>query len=197
MGAVLYPIVRWPLRVSVAGRELLPREGGFVVASNHLSNFDPYVLSYPFFPRQLRYMAKSELFRGVLTPMLYAAGAFPVRRGEGDAEAFKTAVRLVASGEGLVMFPTGTRERTARKRQIELHPHTGAARIALAARAPLLPAAIDGSDGLFRLAQLKLAFGEPDTMEDLRRLPPREAARIATLRLMEAIETLRASFAAR
>ncbi len=194
MGMFVAPFLRWPARTRVRGRENIPREGGFVLASNHISNLDPYVAGYLFFPRrQLRFMAKMELFRGVLKPMLYAAGAFPVRRGEADAEAFKTAVRLAKAGEIVVMFPMGTRARTAAARGIELKPHTGAARIALAARVPLVPVAVAGTDRLRRLGPVRVAIGPPDSMEDLRGLPAREAARQATERLMGTIERLRAT----
>lgn len=197
MGIFAYPALKGPLRMRVSGREHIPRDGGLVLASNHLSNFDAYVLAYPFFPRrQLRYMAKVELFelwRGALQPLLRAGGGFPVRRGEGDAEAFKTAVRLARSGEIVVMFPMGTRDRTAAERSIEVRPHTGAARVALAARVPILPIAIKGSDRIRRLGPVSVAIGPLDTLEDLRGLPAREAAQHATERLAETIAGLKRS----
>ena len=156
----------WPLRglyrMNVRGRENLPRTGGFVLAVNHTSNFDPWALGLPLYPkRYLRFMAKSELFWFPLGVLITAAGAFKVHRGRGDTEAIDTAVELVRSGEIVVMFPEGTRQRKGLRKKWEARPHTGAARIALDADAPLIPAAIKGTDRLLRLARLKVAYGRP------------------------------------
>jgi 1-acyl-sn-glycerol-3-phosphate acyltransferase len=197
MGAAVYPLARGVWRMKVLGSEHLPREGGFVIACNHLSLFDPYVVAYPFFPhRPLRYMAKAELYRGPLRPLLYAAGAFPVRRGEGDVGAFKTAVRLAKSGAIVVVFPFGMREKIARRKKIELSARGGAARIALAAGVPLVPAGIVGSDRLPMPTKLRLAFGATDLLDGLDHMRERDAAGVATERLAERITELRALAAA-
>src|SRR2546423_14349088 len=92
--AVSWPLVKVPFRLRARGRENLPK-GGFVLAANHTSNFDPWPLALPLFPRrQLRFMGKSELFNPLLAPILKGGGAFPVRRGEGDTEAIGHAVEL-------------------------------------------------------------------------------------------------------
>src|SRR5438477_7766253 len=105
IGFVSWPVVMGLYRLRVQGLEHIP-EGGFVLAANHTSNLDPWALGLPLFPkRQLRFMAKSELFNPILGPILNAGGAFPVRRGEGDLEAIRTAVELVRAGEVVVMFP--------------------------------------------------------------------------------------------
>src|SRR5919204_5401265 len=150
-------VLSWPLvygvyRLRVTGRENVPDDGGLVLAANHTSNFDPWPLGLPLFPRrQLRFMAKVELFNPLLGPILRAGGAFPVRRGEGDVEAIQTAVDLVRAGEIVVMFPEGTRQRKGLRKKFEPRPHSGAARIALQADAPLVPTAISGTDRLRRL----------------------------------------------
>src|SRR5215212_2747216 len=75
-------------RMEARGKENLPQEGGFVLAANHTSNFDPWPLGLPLYPsRFLRFMAKAELFRWPLGPFVASAGAFAVRRGERDTEA--------------------------------------------------------------------------------------------------------------
>jgi 1-acyl-sn-glycerol-3-phosphate acyltransferase len=197
MGAAVYPLTRGLWRMKVLGSEHLPREGGFVIACNHLSLFDPYVVAYPFFPRRpLRYMAKAELYRGPLRPLLYAAGAFPVRRGEGDVGAFKTAVELAKSGEVVVVFAFGMREKIAARKKVDLYARGGAARIALAAKVPLVPAGIAGSDRLPLPTRLRLAFGATDLLDGLAGLRAREAADVATERLAERITELRALAAA-
>ena len=179
-------------RLRAEGLEHIP-EGGFVLAANHTSNFDPWPLGLPLFPkRQLRFMAKSELFNPILGPILNAGGAFPVRRGQNDLEAIRTAVELVRSGEIVVMFPEGTRRRKGLRKKFKPRPHTGAARIAIWAEAPLIPAAIIGTDRLRRLGPLRVRYGPPVPVDDLRGLEPGDAARSATERLMAAIEELQA-----
>ena len=140
----------------------MPKTGGLVLAANHTSNFDPWPLGIPLFPRRtLRFMAKIELFNPVLKPLLNAGGAFPVRRGEADHDAIETAVRLAREGDIVVMFPEGTRRQKGLRKKFEARPHTGAARIALAANVPLVPAAIKGTDRLARLGPLRVVYGKP------------------------------------
>jgi 1-acyl-sn-glycerol-3-phosphate acyltransferase len=193
IGLLSWPVVKGLFRLRVRGLEHLPEEG-FVLAANHTSNFDPWPLGIPFLPgRQLRFMAKSELFNPVLAPLLRASGAFKVRRGEGDVDAMRTAVELVRSGEIVVMFPQGTRQRKGLRKKHEPRPHSGAARIALSAGAPLVPAAIAGTDRLSRLGPLRVAYGRPLDLSDLEGLDPKRASQTATTRLMEAIEALKAT----
>src|SRR4051812_46171993 len=93
IGVLSTPLLKGLFRLEVHGLENLPDEGGFVIAANHTSNFDPWPLGFPLWPkRQLHFMGKVELFNPILGPLLRAGGAFPVRRGEGDTEAIDTAV---------------------------------------------------------------------------------------------------------
>jgi 1-acyl-sn-glycerol-3-phosphate acyltransferase len=193
IGLISWPVVMGLYRLRARGLEHLP-EGGFVLAANHTSNFDPWPLGLPLWPRrQLRFMAKSELFNPVLAPFLRASGAFKVRRGEGDLEAMRTAMELVREGEVVVMFPEGTRRRKGLRKKHVARAHTGAARIALGAGAPLVPAAISGTDRLSRLAPLRVVYGEPLDLSDLDGLETKRAAEAATERLMSRIEELRTS----
>ena len=165
-----------------------------MLAANHTSNFDPWPLGIPLLPRrQLRFMAKAELFNPILTPILKAGGAFKVRRGEGDVEAMRTAARLAKEGEIVVMFPEGTRRKKGLRKKFEARPHTGAARIALSAEVPLVPAAIGGTDRLSRLGPLSVAYGEPIDTSDLAGMDTKSASTIATERLMSRIEELKAT----
>jgi len=153
IGALSWPLVRFLYRLDARGLENLPK-GGFVLAANHTSNFDPWALGVPLYPRRwLRFMAKSELYWRPLRYVLDAAGAFPVRRGERDVEAIAKAVELARAGEIVVMFPEGTRLKKGLRKKWEARPHTGAARIALDAGVPLVPAAVDGTDRLARLGR--------------------------------------------
>ena len=192
MGLASWPVAVGLYRLRARGLEHLP-EGGFVLAANHTSNFDPWPLGMPLWPRrQLRFMAKAELFNPVLAPLVRATGAFKVRRGEGDVEALRRAIELVGKGEIVVMFPEGTRQRKGLRKKHAARPHTGAARIALAAGAPLVPAAIAGTDRLMRLGPLRVRYGEPLDLSDLEGREMKPAATAATDRLMTRIYELRA-----
>jgi 1-acyl-sn-glycerol-3-phosphate acyltransferase len=187
------PVLYGLFRLRVRGTEHIPR-GGFVLASNHLSNFDPWPIGMPLWPRyHLRFMAKSELYWWPLTLLLKAAGAFPVRRGQADQEAIDTAVRLAREGYPVVMFPEGTRRRKGLRKKWEARPRSGAARIALEAGVPLMPVAVRGTDRLSRGGPLRVAFGPPVPVDDLGGLEPHEAAQAATTRLMDAIGGLEAT----
>ena len=189
-------VVTWPLlhglyRLDAKGVEHLPPEGGFVLAANHVSNFDPWPLGMPLWPkRQLHFMGKVELFNPLLGPMLRAGGAFPVRRGEADIEAIDTAVRICREGGVVAMFPEGTRQVKGLRKKFAHRPRTGSARIALSAPVPLVPAAIKGNEKLMRLGKLRVAYGEPVPVDDLEGAHPREAQQTATERLMERIYAL-------
>jgi 1-acyl-sn-glycerol-3-phosphate acyltransferase len=187
VAGLTWPILHGLYRLHARGRENIPREGGFVLACNHVSNFDPWPLGMPLWPgRSLRFMAKSELYWFPLTLVLNGAGAFPVRRGQADAEAIETAVRLAREGNVIAMFPEGTRRRKGLVKRFEARPRTGAARIALDAGVPLVPAAVKGTERLLFLGPLRVAYGPPVDIEGL-------DPQAATDRLMEAIEQLEAS----
>jgi 1-acyl-sn-glycerol-3-phosphate acyltransferase len=165
--AVLSQPLRLLYRMEALGTENLPREGGFVLAANHTSNFDPWPLGLPLYPeRFLRFMGKSELFWWPLGPLIEAGGAFKVNRGQRDVEAIATAIELVEAGEVVVMFPEGTRVKKGIVKKHEVRAHTGAARIARDAGAPLVPAAIKGTDRLLRFAKLQVAYGTPIEQSD-------------------------------
>ncbi len=195
VAALSWPILVVVYRLRVRGRENIPSEGGFVLACNHMSSFDPWPLGLPLWPRRfLRFMAKSELYWFPLTLILNGAGAFPVRRGQADAEAIETAVQLARDGNVVAMFPEGTRRRKGLVKRFEARPRSGAARIALEAGVPLVPAAVRGTDHLRRLASIRVAYGPPVDIDDLRGAGDlREAALEATDRLMARIDELEAS----
>src|SRR5215212_7774736 len=173
-------------RIEAKGKENLPTDGGFVLAANHTSNFDPWPLGLPLYPKRfLRFMGKSELFWWPLGSFIEAAGAFKVKRGQGDAEAIAKAVELVKAGEVVVMFPEGTRRKKGLVKKHHARAHTGAARIAREAVVPLVPAAISGTDRLARLAKLRVVYGPP--------LEQTNDVNETTERLMAEIERLRAS----
>src|SRR5262249_48868522 len=176
VGVVSWPVMKGLFRIRAEGLENLPEEGGFVLGANHTSNFDPWPLGFPLWPgRQLHFMAKVELFNPILGPPLRAGGAFPVNRGRSDVQAVETAVRLCREGKVVAMFPEGTRKSKGLVKKFEHRPRSGAARIAIAAGVPLVPAAIKGTERLSHLAKLQVAYGEPIRIEGLGDMTQRDA----------------------
>ena len=173
-------------RYRALGTEHLPAKGGYVLAAGHVSNLDPWPLALSLWPRRfLRFMAKSELFWFPLGPIIAACGAFKVHRGRADREAIQTAVDLARSGHVIAMFPEGTRRRKGLRKKYRAEAHSGAARIAIEAGVPLVPAGIKGTNGLRRLERWRVRYGPPVERSD-------DAAE-TTERLMAAIHELESS----
>ena len=191
--ALSWPVLKGLYRLRAEGQENLPEKGGYVLAANHTSNLDPWPLGLPLWPKRfLRFMAKSELYWWPLGRLITAGGGFPVRRGERDVDAMNKAVSLVREGHVVAMFPQGTRQRKGLVKRHQPKSHTGAARIALEAGVPLVPAAISGADRLSRFGPLRVRYGKPIPLDDLKGQDQSEAAREATDRLMAAIDRLSA-----
>jgi 1-acyl-sn-glycerol-3-phosphate acyltransferase len=192
IAALSWPILYGVFRLRARGRENLPAGGGYVLACNHISNLDPWPVGLPLWPRRwLRFMAKSELYWWPATYVLDGAGAFPVHRGLADVEAIETAVQLAHDGHVVVMFPEGTRREKGLVKKHQPRPRSGAARIALEAGVPLIPCAVAGTDRLSRLGPLRVAYGAPVDIDDLRTTDDmRSASQVATERLMARITEL-------
>jgi 1-acyl-sn-glycerol-3-phosphate acyltransferase len=195
IAALSWPVLYGVFRLRARGRDNLPSDGGYVLACNHISNLDPWPVGLPLWPRRwLRFMAKAELYWWPATYVLHGAGAFPVRRGLADVEAIETAVQLAQEGHVVVMFPEGTRREKGLVKRHQPRPHSGAARIALEARVPLVPCAVAGTDRLSRLGPLRVVYGAPLEIEDLRGSDDlRRASQDATDRLMARILELEAT----
>jgi 1-acyl-sn-glycerol-3-phosphate acyltransferase len=155
-------------RLRVEGRENLLVTSGAVVASNH--NFGPdFIFLAICSPRELCFMAKAEAFswNPILTSILRAGGVFPVKRGMGDSVAIETAVDLAKEGNLIAMFPEGTRSQTG----VLMRGKTGAARIALAADVPVVPAVVVNSALVlrrkgWRRPLVTVKFGKPVIWND-------------------------------
>jgi 1-acyl-sn-glycerol-3-phosphate acyltransferase len=129
------------LRMRVYGRENIPKNGAFILASNHVSYLDPPVLGCAC-PRPLNYMAKEELFRNwAFGALLRSYHVFPVRRGEGDPGAIKEAMRRLKAGGILLVFPEGTRSETGQIQKAQV----GIGYLGLMAGVPILPAYVEGA----------------------------------------------------
>jgi len=154
------------VRVRIHGAENLPTEGGVVVCANHISNFDPVILAAAL-PRQVRFMAKIELFKiPLLGGALKMLGAFPVDRGAMDVGAVKTSIKLLKEGELVGIFPQGTRHKA--KPPHESSVRHGAGMFAAKSESTLLPVFIGAKGHKIRLfRRLDLYIGEPITYESL------------------------------
>ncbi len=187
------PLLRVCFRPQVSGIERVPRPGGSVVAANHLSGFDIWAVAYSLSSRNVKNMAKNQLFRRrFLGPLVRSLGAFPAHAETGQPGGVEAAAALARAGDVVVIFPTGARRRLDK----EHRARTGAARAALEAAVPLVPAALRGTDGWRRLEPWQIAFGPPVQLDDLADQEPARAAREATRRLSEAIDSLEGSLAA-
>ncbi len=166
-------------RVELFGVERIPASGAAILVANHESLFDPWILALST-PRPVRYMAKSELWRHrTIGAVMESFGAFPVERGAGDAAAMSRAAELLGEGQVLGLFPQGTSKLRSPRRY-----HRGAARLALATGAPLIPVALIGTRGTPRPWQQRktqVSVGEPIDVEPGR--PTVAAARALTAEL--------------
>jgi 1-acyl-sn-glycerol-3-phosphate acyltransferase len=163
---VLYDLVRFTARfvlfltsrVHLRGRYNIPRSGPYIIAANHLSWIDvPMVPAYA--PGKVVYMAKEEAFHSKVGWLVRFLGAFPVKRGEGDRQALRTAEDLLKKQKVLVIFPEGTRSKTCTLAKA----HAGLGMIALRSGAPVVPVAIWGSEHVLKKvgAQVTICYGEP------------------------------------
>jgi glycerol-3-phosphate dehydrogenase (NAD(P)+) len=160
--ALLVPFFLVYFRMQRIGRENLPRSGPLLLASNHRSFLDPFVIG-TLVRRPVYYMAKRELFeKRWQAVLLNALGAFPVDRGAGDGDAMETARAILLRGDCVVVFPEGTRVRPGPLGE----PRRGVGRLALETGAPVVPVAVIGSDAVrrgwrIRPRRVRLRVGRP------------------------------------
>lgn len=174
--------------VSVQGEENVPKTGPVLLVSNHCSYLDPVAIGDAS-PRRALFMGKAQLFKNpFLNYVLRGVDCFPVKRGEADVSAFKTALAMLKEGRVVCIFPEGTRQDS--EEQLG-QPEPGAAVFAIKTGCPVVPVFVRGANqvldrkgGLHR-GKITVAFGEPFTL-------PRSAEREAAgHQLMEAIAKTR------
>jgi glycerol-3-phosphate dehydrogenase (NAD(P)+) len=144
--AILVPAFLVYFRMQRIGREHLPKQGPLLLAANHRSFLDPFVIGM-IVRRPVYYMAKRELFeKRWQARLLNALGAFPVDRGEGDSAAMDTARTILLRGDCVVLFPEGTRVRSGPLAR----PRRGVGRLALETGVPVAPVAVIGTEDVRR-----------------------------------------------
>jgi glycerol-3-phosphate dehydrogenase (NAD(P)+) len=185
------PVVYWVLRgllvpffliyfrMQRIGREHLPRTGPLLLAANHRSFLDPFVIGM-LVRRPVYYMAKRELFEKRWQAwILNALGAFPVDRGAGDGDAMATARTILERGDCVVVFPEGTRVRPGPLGK----PKRGVGRLALETGAPVAPVAVIGTEDVrrgwrIRPRKVRVRVGRPMHYPTVERCSPNLAGAV-------------------
>lgn len=145
-------IVRGLLKVFLLfrakGKENIPKEGAFLLCANHNSNMDPVLLAAGC-KRQLTFMAKDELFHiFFLGRLIKALGAFPIKRGKGDAAAVMATLKIMKKGGATLIFPEGKRMPRGERKTV----NSGIIRLAMQSDVPIVPAYVSRN---------KVIFGSP------------------------------------
>jgi glycerol-3-phosphate dehydrogenase (NAD(P)+) len=159
---ILTPFFLIYFRMSRIGRGHIPSSGPVIVASNHRSFLDPFVIA-TMARRPMYYVAKKEIFANrFMAWLLGALGAFPVDRGAADDEMIETAKRILARGDIVLIFPEGTRTRPGSLGK----PKRGVGRLALDTGAPVVPVAVIGTEDVrngwrIRPRKVRIRAGRP------------------------------------
>ena len=153
-------------RVEVRGMENLPKTGGFILASNHVTELDPVFIGIKL-KRQLKFMAKAELFKNKLFgAVIKGLGAFPVDRGKGDTQAIDKAISTVKNGDILAIFPEGTRSKTGELQRFK----SGAIVVAANTGADVVPTCVyikDIQNGIKFRSRVVVCYGKPIANQSL------------------------------
>lgn len=154
-------LVNW----KVEGAENVPKDSGVLIIANHLSNWDPIMVACAIRSRNIKFMAKEQLFNyPILKQLVVSLGAFPVKRGKADRQAIKQAMHLLKTDQAVGLFPEGTRGRAG-----QLQPfHSGAAMLGAKTKAAIVPVAITGSDKLINIltGKINVRIGPPIYYKD-------------------------------
>jgi 1-acyl-sn-glycerol-3-phosphate acyltransferase len=172
---VLTSLYAWTfLRARPIETEHLPGSGGVILAPNHFSFMDHFLIGC-FTRRKIRFMAKSQLFKRPMQFIFTHGGVFPVRRGARDEDVFITAEAILARGGAIAMYCEGGRSRTGK---VAEQAKRGIGRLALETGAPIVPIAIFGSSHVrnwkrLQFPRVTVHYGEPMRFSPIER-PTRE-----------------------
>ncbi|MCL2016090.1 MAG: 1-acyl-sn-glycerol-3-phosphate acyltransferase [Defluviitaleaceae bacterium] len=158
---ILLVASKFVYRIKVTGVENIPKNGAFILCSNHIHSYDPAMIAISVKKRRLTFMAKKELFQTPIKARFFrAVGAFPVDRNAADLTSYRNAMAMLKAEHGLVVFSQGTRMKT-------LNVNTakgGVALFGVKSKAPILPVGISGTYKAF--SYLYINFGKPITLEE-------------------------------
>jgi glycerol-3-phosphate dehydrogenase (NAD(P)+) len=186
--AILQPFFHLYWRLSRIGREHIPAEGPFIIASNHRSFLDPFVIAV-MARRPIYFMTKKEAFiNRPVAWLLSSLGAYPIDREGGDQEAMATTKAILDRGDGVLIFPEGTRTRPGPLGR----PKRGVGRLALETGAPVVPVAIIGSEAVrkgwrIRPHKVRIRAGAALTFPKVQE-PSRHLAAAVTDRIWPCVE---------
>src|SRR6476620_3630933 len=170
---VLQPFCHLYFRLSRIGREHIPAEGPFIIASNHRSFLDPFVVGM-MARRPIYFLSKRDLFaHPVVAWLLNSLGAFPIARGTGDGAAMDAARQILERGDIVLIFPEGTRTRPGPLGV----PRRGVGRLALETGAPVIPVAVIGTEDVrrgwrIRPRRVRIRAGRPLRYPTVERCSP-------------------------
>jgi 1-acyl-sn-glycerol-3-phosphate acyltransferase len=146
----------------------IPRQGAFILASNHISNLDPVLLGICSV-RRINFMAKIELFKGALGYILTRLGSFPVKRGESDFGAMREALRRLKEGRVILIFVEGTRRIGNEPSKAQ----AGVGFLAIKSGVPIVPVCVQGTNQVMapgtkflKRGPVSATFGEPFFVSD-------------------------------
>lgn len=156
--------------VTAVGVENIPKKGGFILASNHVSYLDPALVGI-FCSKRLSFMARESLFENpILGWWCSAVGVIPLKRNAADLSALKEAMRRLKNGEGIVLFPEGTRQPAGASFG---RPLAGVGFLAEKLRSPVVPVYVQGAENaapkgtkLFRITKISVYYGKPFYIEE-------------------------------
>ena len=162
--AVLKPLLMMLYGIKVEGLENLPKKGPAIIAANHLSFLDSFFIPLVVKLRKVTYLAKADYFKSWKTAWFFnMAGQIPTERegGKKSEQALNTALRVLREGKLLGIYPEGTRSPDGK-----LHRgRTGVARLALAAKVPIVPCGLVGTEDVMpKDAKLPRLFGRPKVL---------------------------------
>lgn len=198
--ALVAALARLFFRVEVAGTEHIPPSGPALIVSNHASVLDPPIIG-AVTPRPLHFLAKAELFSVPLFGRLIAAlHSLPVKRESGDAGALRAALRALADGQAVLIFPEGTRSTDGTLGEGK----AGGGMLAVLSRAPVVPAYIEGTNRILprgralpRPGRIRVRFGPVLRFAEAPGSERKEHYRETSRQMMAAIARLKAETEAR
>jgi 1-acyl-sn-glycerol-3-phosphate acyltransferase len=176
----------------VEGRENVPPLGSVIVVANHISNFDPSLMSTSF-PRRIWFLAKKELFKGPGKWFFPTYGAFPVNRTGSDTAAYRWALDKLAHGQCLMLFPEGTRSPSGGMKKAQ----PGIVRLAMKSQATIVPIGITGSENMksalrvfYPTGRLRVNIGRPFSLPSIEGKPSAAVLQSMTDMIMNRIAIL-------